>query len=293
MKRWVLYLVLIFAVAACEKNINIAPSSTEAKLVVDAAIENDQAPTVVLSRSFGYFSTIDSTILNNSFIHDAKITVSDGSKTHQLKEYRVTVAGGSYYYYSSDPASPSDFMKGEFGKNYTLKIEYNNQVYTAITSIPNLTKKIDSLWWQPIRNIPDSPLVNIFGRITDPPGLGNYIRYFTRQNSGPFLPGLNSVFDDQIVDGKTYNIQIDRGVDRNQPFERANYGFFLRGDTAVVKLCNIDKATYDFWRTWEYAFQSVGNPFSSPGKVTGNIDNDALGSFCGYAAQYNTLIIPK
>lgn len=58
-------------------------------------------------------------------------------------------------------------------------------------------------------------------------------------------------------------------------------------------MCNIDKASFEFWKTWEFAWQSVGNPFSTPGKVTGNIDNQALGSFCGYAVQYKSLIIPK
>jgi len=60
-----------------------------------------------------------------------------------------------------------------------------------------------------------------------------------------------------------------------------------------LKLCNIDKATYDFWRTFEFNFQSIGNPFSSPIKVLGNISGNALGYFGGYAAQYRTLIIPK
>jgi hypothetical protein len=293
MIRSILCLFLIVTIWSCEKTININTDATPPKLVVDANIENDIAPTVVLSSSFGYYENIDSTVLQNSFIHNAIVTVSDGSKTHQLKEYKVSVSNGSLYYYSSDPANPTTFMKGALGKQYELKITYQNQLYSSTTSIPELTKKIDSIWWMPLKNYPDSPQVTVMTRVTDPPGLGNYIRYFTKQNSDPFYPGLNSVFDDQIVDGKTYSIQIDRGVNRNVPIDRANYGYFLKGDTAVIKLCNIDKPTYDFWRTWEYAFQSVGNPFSSPGKVTGNINNGALGAFCGYAVQYKTLIIPK
>ncbi len=289
----ILCLFLVMTLLSCEKTININTDATSPKLVVDATIENDVAPTVVLSSSFGYYASIDSTVLQNSFIHNAIVSISDGSKTHQLKEYKVPLANGTLYYYSSDPANPTTFMKGEFGKQYELKITYQNQLYSSITTIPQLTKKIDSIWWVPLKNYPDSPQVNIMTRVTDPPGLGNYIRYFTKQNSDPFYPGINSVFDDQIVDGKTYSIQIDRGVDRNVPIDRKNYGYFMKGDTAVIKLCNIDKPTYDFWRTWEYAFQSVGNPFSSPGKVTGNINNGALGAFCGYAVQYKTLIIPK
>jgi hypothetical protein len=61
----------------------------------------------------------------------------------------------------------------------------------------------------------------------------------------------------------------------------------------TVKFCNIDQNTYKFWNTWEFAFQAVGNPFSSPIKITNNISNNALGAFCGYATQFKTVIIPK
>jgi hypothetical protein len=42
----------------------------------------------------------------------------------------------------------------------------------------------------------------------------------------------------------------------------------------------------------EYSYSSIGNPFSSPTKVLGNI-NGALGYFGGYAAQYETIIVPQ
>ncbi|MEP7109441.1 MAG: DUF4249 family protein, partial [Ferruginibacter sp.] len=125
-----------------------------------------------------------------------------------------------------------------------------------------------------------------------PPGLGNYIRYFTRKNSEPFLPGENSVFDDQVIDNTTYQLQVDPGINRNNPVS-FDSNYFKRGDTVTLKLCNIDKPTYTFWSTWEFAFQSIGNPFAQPNKVIGNISNGALGDFYGYAAFYKTLIIDK
>jgi hypothetical protein len=293
MKIPVLCCFLFLTFLSCEKTINIKTDVSIPKLVVDAQIENDLPPVVILSTSIGYYATIDSSILTNSFIHNAIITISNGNRTHQLKEYKLPASNGFVYYYSSDPTAPTTYMRGALGKTYQLKITYQNKIYNGSTTIPQLTKKIDSIWYKPITNFSDSPQVVLMAKVTDPPGLGNYIRYFTKQNSGPYLPGFNSVYDNQIVDGKTYSIQIDRGVDRNQKIDRANYGFFLKGDTAKIKFCNIDRNTYDFWRTWEYAFQSIGNPFSAPGKVIGNIDNGALGSFCGYAVQYKTLIIPK
>ena len=129
-------------------------------------------------------------------------------------------------------------------------------------------------------------------KTTDPPGLGNYIRYFTKTNSEVFLPGINSVFDDQLIDGTTYQLQVDPGIDRNKKIN-FDSNYFKRGDTITLKICNIDKAAYNFWNTWEFAQQSIGNPFAQPGKVLGNFSNNALGAFYGYAAFYKTIIIPK
>jgi hypothetical protein len=173
-----------------------------------------------------------------------------------------------------------------------LNITANGKTYNASTTIPLLAKQVDSLWWKKAPDNPDSNKVVLVAKITDPPGYGNYIRYYTKTNRDPFFPGQNSVFDDQIIDGKTYTADVERGVNRNEKLDQENYSFFNRGDTITVKFANIDKPSYDFWRTMEYSYASIGNPFSSPTKVLGNI-NGALGYFGGYAAQYKTIIVPK
>lgn len=291
MKKWGFLVSAFLLVLACEKTVQLQPEVQAPKLVVEAQIETGQAPYVVLSNSLNYFSTIDAATLNNTYVNGAKITVNDGNRTVLLKEYTVPLTGGyTFSYYSTDPANA---MYGEQGKTYRLKIETGGQVYQSQTQIPVLAKKIDSLWWKKAPFNTDTNKVVLMSRVTDPPGYGNYIRYFTKTNRGEFYPGMNSVFDDQIIDGKTYDIQIDQGVTKNEKVKFEDYGYFKRGDTVIVKMCNIDKASFEFWKTWEFAWQSVGNPFSTPGKVTGNIDNQALGSFCGYAVQYKSLIIPK
>jgi hypothetical protein len=137
----------------------------------------------------------------------------------------------------------------------------------------------------------DTSKVIIMVRATDPPGYGVYVRYYTKTNREPFYPPLASTFDDYFIDGTTYELQIDKGVDRNLQ-SSLDEKYFKRGDTVGLKLSNIDKATYDFWRTMEYSYSSIGNPFSSPTKVLSNIKGDALGYFGGYASQYRTIIIP-
>ena len=288
-------LALFISFSGCEKDISITPPELAPKLVVDAQIENGLQPVVVLSNSLNYFSTIDTAELYGSFVKNARVTINDGTKTSQMKFFEVSFPGGfRYFFYTNDPARPADAIIGAFGKTYQLTIEVNGSTYKSTTQIPLLTKTIDSLWYKPV---PNRPLTDSFAvlsaKLTDPPGLGNYIRYFTKVNSQDYLPGYSSVFDDNVIDGKTYSIDIPRGANKNQVIDRANFGFFKKGDTITVKYSNITKATYDFWRTWEYTYQSIGNPFSSPGVVTGNISDGALGAFCGYASQIKRIVIPK
>ncbi len=293
MKRWTGFLFLLIVLTGCERDISITPNISAPKLVVDAEIENNRPPFILLSKSLNFFSSIDSAELANSFVHNAVVTIQEGNTVYSMKEFEVRGTNGNrVFYYSNDPLSSQQLL-GQLGKKYKLTITVDGQTYNSETEIPLLTKTLDSLWWKKAPNNEDSTKVVMMGRVTDPPGLGNYIRYFTSVNRQPFLPGGNSVFDDNIIDGKTYEIQIDKGVNRNEEIDFEEYGFFKKGDTATVKLCNISKPTYDFWRTWEFNFQSIGNPFSSPGKVIGNISNGALGAFSGYAAQYRSLIIPK
>ncbi|HEX4852181.1 MAG TPA: DUF4249 domain-containing protein [Puia sp.] len=287
-------LIVSILFSSCEKAIDVHLKQTSNQLVVDASIENNKPPIVYLSHSLDYYSEISLDVLAASFIHNAIVTITTGNNSYQLKEASTMAdtSGNLIYYYTTDSVG-SGALLGSLNTSYSLKIEVDSQVYTSQTTIPPLAKKIDSLWWKPAPNNPDTTLVVLVAKVTDPPGYGNYIRYFTSQNSGPFLPGLNSVFDDQIVDGTTYNIDVDRGVNRNLKIDFNTYAFFQRGDSVVVKFCNIDKGTYDFWRTMEYNYQSIGNPFSSPTTVLGNISNNALGYFGGYAAQYISLKIPE
>lgn len=288
-----MFLVSFFLLASCEQEITIVPAGKETRLVVDAEIENGRPPLVFLSKSLNFFTTIDSAELSNAYVRNAVVTIQEGNTVYPMKEFELRDSSGNrFYYYSNDPQNPQQLI-GQLGRTYRLTIQVNGNTYTAETGIPLLTKTMDSVWWKPAPNNNDPKKVVLMARVTDPPGLGNYIRYFTRQNSQAFLPGLNSVFDDNIIDGKVYEIQVDRGVNRNEEIDFETYGFFQKGDTATIKLCNINKQTFDFWRTWEFNLQSIGNPFSSPGKVIGNVSNNALGAFCGYAAQYRTLIIPK
>ncbi len=288
--KWLFILFSAVLIVGCEKTVDFSLKDNPASLVVEATIENGKAPVVYLSHSLNFFSTINPDLLEQSFVHDALVTISDGAEEHLLKEYTVPLGFGYYgYYYSVDSSSA---LTGQLNHTYSLHIKASNKDYTAVTTIPNLTKQIDSVWWKQAPFNEDSTKAVVLLRATDPKGFGDYVRYFTKRNTEPFYAGINSVYDDLLIDGTTYDLQVEPGVDRNAK-RSDNENFFYKGDTVTLKLCNIDKATYDFWRTMEYSYQSIGNPFATPVKVLGNISNGALGYFGGYAAQYRTIVIPQ
>lgn len=288
------YAVLLIALlTGCEKNIDFALKEEAPKLVVEATIENGQPPVVFLSTSLNYFETLSLPQLAGTFVRGADVRVSNGTVTHKLKEYNTPLGGGyTFTYYGIDSANLATAFVGELNKSYSLTITTGGQTYTATTTIPGFNKRIDSVYYKAGPPQLDSNKVIVLVKATDPPGFGNYNRYFSSRNGGPFLPGLNSVFDDLFIDGTSYEVQVQAGADRNREIKEGDL-LFNKGDTVVFKLSGIDKATYDFWRTMEFSYASVGNPFSTPTKVLGNISNGALGYFGGYASQYRSLIIRR
>jgi hypothetical protein len=289
--RYLIIVMLCLLVGSCEKDITIQLDPSMSRLVVDATIENGRPPMVFLSKSLDYFSKIDPAVLSSSFVRNAKVRISDGSTDVLLKEDSIKNSTGTKIFFYTT-SGPSLSFLGKLKSSYSIVIEAEGKIYNATTTIPETTRKIDSLWWEKVPLAKDSNRAKVVIRATDRPGLGDYIRFFTKVGQQPFLPGFNSVFDDQVIDGQQYTVPVDKGFDKNTQFSDST-SFFRRGDTVVIKLCNIDKQTNDFWRTSEFNFQSVGNPFSSPIRILSNISNDALGYFGGYGCQYRTLIIPR
>ncbi len=291
-----LLITTTFMLSSCEREVSFNLGDAQDKIVVEGTIENGQFPIVRFSKSIGFFSKIDLKTFSESFLHDAVMTVSDGSKSVALKEYALTFDSLSFFIYSIDTADVNALLfKGEVGKSYDLKIEYKGKTYTSTTTIPELVP-LDSVWAQapPVDEIPEEHpnVMEIFARYTDPPTRGNKARYFTSTNGGQFLSPLYSVYDDDVVNGTTVDITLSAGMNRMDSLDFTTYGYVLKGDTVILKWCNIDDQTFSFWRTLEYSYGANGNPFASPVKISTNISNGALGIWQGYASSYDTLYVP-
>ena len=124
---------LLLLISGCEKTINFDLKQVEPVLVVDANIENDLPPNVILSNSLNYFDNIDTVLLNNLFVHDADVFMSNGVVTHKLKEYAVPIptSGVTLYTYSIDSADLATAFTGQLNTTYTLRIVADGKEYNA------------------------------------------------------------------------------------------------------------------------------------------------------------------
>ncbi|SEW53595.1 DUF4249 domain-containing protein [Chitinophaga arvensicola] len=293
MRKLSFFIPVILLFSACEKDISVDLPVEAPQLVVEGTFENGMYPQVILTHSLNYFSSITPDILAKAFVHNAAVTVTDaGNNVMTLKERVIDSANTKFYVYGPDFTGGSARFTGKVPGTYTLRINADNKAYESVTTIPSRGMRLDSIWWTLVQ-VDDSTKARLWVKITDAPAFGNYGRYFTRRNREPFLPGRNSVVDDQLVNGTTFEIPVDAGVDKNKKPDVSTDAFFELGDTVTLKFCNIDKATWDFWRTLDFAYNSNGNPFSSPTKILGNVSGGALGYWGGYTVSYKTIIISR
>lgn len=308
------FLLIVSFLVSCEKEIKMKTIIPKNAIVVEGHIENDLQPYVLLTKNSPFFGDINVNDLGSYFIHNAIITVSTDDDSVRLVEYNAAfiktlpdtqvIALAARFgikigttqdfpdisIYTINP-SDSDFI-GKIGKRYNLRIEVEGKIITATTTIPTPVF-FDSLWITPHPNYmyADS-FFQLQGKLLDPPMPGNYYRYFTQSNNGPWLISDNSVFDDAFFNGKDFKIFIPKGHPMGFPGEQ-NFntsGYWnLKDSVCSVKLCQIDKEHYDFWRTLEANRQSQGNPFSSVVYVKSNVKG-AIGVWGGYGSKSRSYV---
>jgi hypothetical protein len=301
-------LVISSFLLSCEKEIDINIDDPANALVVEGHIENDLPPYVLLTKNSAFFGNININDISRYFVSGAAITITTDDDSVHLQEYNSTfvqslpdsvavalaaqfgltiTSAAEFPAISIYTVSPADTgFVGKIGKRYDLRIEVDGKIITSTTTIPQPVY-FDSLWLKPH---PDAALADsffqVYGRLQDPMTPGNYYRYFTKADNEPFLISDPSVFDDAFINGKNFPIFIPKGnpigASPDRDFSRS--GYWDIGDTVcTIKLCMIDKAHYDFWRTLESERNSQGNPFGSFVYVKSNI-NGARGIWGGYGS---------
>ena len=315
MRKIILIALAALAFISCEKEVEVDLPETEAKLVVEGVIEQGQPPIVLLTKSQSYFAPTDLGSIANIFVKDAVITVNDGTTTVTLSELSSEglteeqieqaaeltgidpslLAGADISVYTLLDNS----LLGEEGRTYTLNVSGDGKSCSAVTKIPNVVPW-DSTWWRLAEVNPDDDSSGyVWGRLSDPDTLGNGYRHYARRfysadpdfvEDSRFISPLGTTFNDKYLNGLTVDFFAVRG---RSPFtdnsEDETAGFFLRGDSVVMKFVSMGLKEADFYITYDNNVASQGDIFSTPANARGNIDG-GLGIWAGWAAYYDTLV---
>jgi hypothetical protein len=318
MHKYLLFLIpfsiLLFS---CEEEYIPQDVFDKPEISVEGYIEyGDSAlpPYVILTKSFPYTSTLSPEALNELFIHDAIVKVSDGTVEVQLTEiclndvlsFDSTLAnmiansiglGGvnlgtlNYcVYVDIGRFLGSSNLVPEIGKAYYLTVINGADTVRATTTIPPLIP-LDSVFYV---NHPDFPvndsLVEMRAKLRDFPNRADFYRIFTKRNSEPMFALLGgSVTDDKIFDGREFEFPIQRGQPQTADFDVNSFGYFWRGDTVTIRSANIDFEHFRFWQTLEYNVGTQG-PFTTYVRIESNIKG-GLGIWGGLSFGNYTLIV--
>jgi len=326
--RLILAFVLVLLIAAllpgCQKEITIDLPSSARKIVVEGTIEQGMPPVIMLTWSQGYFEPTDLNSLQNYFVRDATVRVSNGMETVELQMICASELTPEQLEFASeflgfDPAQLAQFniclytslnlaIWGETGTTYTLWVDYEEHHLKAQTRINELVF-IDSLWFRIPNYSPGDSLGFIFGLLSDPDTAGNAYRWFARrinrypgwvpqaalrgqQKDATFIAPLGSVFDDTFFNGLSFEFGYYRGRQSNSnKFDdlNAEAGYFKQGDTVVIRGCVIDRGVFQFFNSFENQVSNQGSPFALPYNVKSNVEG-GLGVFAGYGAVYDTVV---
>lgn len=278
MKKYILFL-FVLVITSCAQDDFSDQTNLESKIVVEGWIEEGDFANVLLSSSIPVTDAVDSTNVFNHVIRSAKITISDGENSEVLRVKRDKNRIPPFVYFGSE-------LKGEAGKEYSIKIEYLNRVVEAVTSIP---KSVPLKSAEYIKKNPTDTTGYVFVKFDDPVGEKNYYQIATKiEGEEPiFVPSFYGNLDDKNFESSSIAVQINRGV---LLFPKTKFTpYFADGDVIHVKLRTQTKQALDFWNSWQNEIVNSKNPiYPSNTSLKSNIKG-GIGIWAGYGQS--TIIV--
>lgn len=279
MKNLSCLFLIILTFASCKKHED--KSKFEQKFIVNGYIENGKTPYVTIMLNMPFYAPVNSEELEKNVIRYAKVTVSDGQQSEVLTGYYDDEKVPYFYYRGSS-------LKGEIGKKYYLEINYGGYTITSETEIPK-NATLNRIWFTPMPGSKQQLNINF----DDDKNTKNYYKIYTKsQLDKDFIRCFVSNHDDKYFNGRSVNLQLNRGKESNTQLTWEPY-FFSR-DTVTVRFATMNKQAFDFWQSYENEIVNASNPLmGSSFALKGNIVGVANGIWCGYGVNYYQIIAPK
>lgn len=271
MKSLYISIIVVCLISACSRDVDFVPYQDQ--IVVEGRIENGQYASVLLSTSVSFTEPLDTTNLLNHAIRNAKVTISDGTKSEILLLKTNHNKIPPYEYVTRD-------IKGEIGKHYYLTVSYYDKTITAETQIPSPIE-IDSLWFVKKELSDRTGYIHIqFKNTSD-----LYYQISTQEidKEKVFTPCLYGNIDNKSY---TKNEQISMQINKGAiTFPKPTYATYFPDSVPInVKLSTQTKDSYDFWVSYQNEILNSQNPFfPSTNRLKSNIKG-GVGIWAGYGS---------
>lgn len=276
----ILFAALALLVPGCEDD---DAAAFEAGLVVEGHIEAGGFAEVFVGMPLSA-GTGASGAAEDYIVRWAKVTVSDGEREYPLTG-RIDKRRFPPFIYTS-----FDF-RGEAGKRYRLRVDYNGLTASAETYIPQPVG-IDSL--RVVKSENDS-LFYIRTYFNDPEAPGNRFLLFTRRmNVEADCTDLLSFFglvDDENISQRLVAVDAFRGATIFAENDTISTKLFRRGDRVRVKLRHVDRASFDFWQSFSDLINFSDNMFFPCNRNLRSNVEGAAGYWCGYGTDARDVVI--
>lgn len=257
--RYITLIILSLNLFSCEEEVVLDLGEIQKRLVVEAKVTNDTPMvTVCLSYSQDFYDIPEYQLLNNATV----LLESESGETETLTINEENV-------YESKSLQP------QFGENYTLKINVDNQNVEVTTKLPP-SVNIASVAFvpNPFRKNKDS--LNVFVSVADPVGVDNFFRLSVHK-MGKKPTGEYYLTDDSF--GKDGILTM--------PIYFKNFTF---GDTVIVELYNLNEVIYNYYSGLS---ENINGSFNSiaPGNPVSNMPDNVYGFFAGYSIDRDTVVV--
>ena len=273
-------IISLFCLISCSSEVDVSELLYEPKVVVEGSIENGDYASVLLSVSAPIIGVQDTVNLLQHAIRSAKVTVSNDeiSEVLYLRSNRNRIPPYEYR---------GKVIRGEVGKQYSLKIEYGGNTITSTTYIPEPVD-LDDIWFKR-RNVNDT-----LGYIGV--SFKNISSEYYRLATSPF--SIRDVFTPCLygnIDSREYerngqiNIELNRGP---TVYPKSSFSTFYNvSDTIRIKFSTQPKATYDYWVSYQNEVLNSQNPiFPAFTNLATNISG-GIGIWSGYGSRQYVVVL--
>lgn len=263
-------LLACIALVSCEEVIDLDLGSSEPKIVIEGTITPDEGPhRLLIHQSVDYGE-------RNQFppVSGASVRIKDEDGAEEMLE---EVEEGVYLIQD---------LQGENGKTYNVEVQYGGKSYNATSSLPKTVIPLQSLEYvfeEETLFIEEGYYLTAY--FLDPGDEVNYYRLKIFVNGEPyyFERDDNLVKDDNfwLVNDKFFN---GKTMDYEFPHK------LKVGDRVDVELHQVDRSTYDYYRT---LVDLMGFGGVAPANPLSNWSNGALGYFGAVSVTYASIVIEE